>query len=421
MPRARAHLGDRFVLPGALRGAAWFLSLVLAPSACSLSGGGTGEHGEQVSPNQPADSFDAEVQGPVAQRDAGIDARVQAVDSGLDASRKPDAANEAGSNPPADGGVVDDASSVVDDAGAGLDAASADDGGPVDAGGLDTGTVDTGVPDAGPSCSVADQFALRIDLQVKWAGTALEGIIPVLAPGTGVLTMFAGLDLRAPAGPGREAVLAPCGTIIPDFTAGNNMYKGELYSVQVPDASWDSPQMPRWRVGFTSTCDQPGCAFRTDALLALLGARTVPAMPPTTTASSIELADHDGDGLPSVTLLARGPGSVSPAGKPYSYPPLFAPWIRARKMMLAIGINGQLDGTVSGCGTINGVVNQPVFEQGAVACTGVVEGNPNEQTCTSQFVDFLDDNMPQWTVTAASFKAQRIGTASCAAVRAALR
>jgi len=202
--------------------------------------------------------------------------------------------------------------------------------------------------------------------------------------------------------------------------AGNNMYKGELYSVQVPDAAWDSPQMPRWRVPFSSTCDRPGCAIRSDALLALLGARSVPAMPPGTTAPGIELADHDGDGLPSVTLLARGPSSVSPTGKPYSYPPLFAPWIRARKMMLAIGINAQLDGTLTSCNTISGTVNQPVFEQGAVACTGVVEGNPAEQTCSTQFVDFLDDNMPQWTVTSASFKAQRIGTASCAAVRAAL-
>jgi hypothetical protein len=215
-------------------------------------------------------------------------------------------------------------------------------------------------------------------------------------------------------------VLAPCGTVIPDFTAGNNTYKGELYSVQVPDSAWDSPQMPRWRVPFRAACDQPGCVFHSDTLLAMLGARSVPAMPPDTTAAGIELADHDGDGLPSITLLARGPGALSAAGKPYSYPPLFAPWIRARKMMLAIGINAQLEGAVSGCGTISGTVNQPVFEQGAVACTGVVEGNPAEQTCTSQFVEVLDDNMPQWTVTAATFKAQRIGTSSCAAVRAAL-
>jgi hypothetical protein len=372
-----------------------------------------------VSPTESPDPLDADVSLPSAQRDASLDARAPADEAGLDAALKADAAREAGTTTASDAAVTDASFVVDDDGGLVVDAATIIDAGPVDAGPVDAGAHDTGVPDAGASCSsLADLFALRIDLQVKWAGTALEGIIPVLAPGTGVLSLFASLDLRD-RGLNHEAVLAPCGTTIPDFAAGNNMYKGELYSVYVPDAAWESSQMPRWRVGFTSACDQPGCAFRTQPLLALLGARAVPPMEPGG-ASSIELADHDGDGQPSLTLLARGPTSVNPAGKPYAYPPLFAPWIRARKMMLAIGINAQLEGNVSGCGKIQGVVNQPVFEQGAVACSGVVEGNPNEQNCSSEFVNFLDDNMPQWTVTSASFKAQRTGTASCSAVRAAL-
>jgi hypothetical protein len=414
MPRARAHLGDQLVWPSALHGAAWLSLWVLASPGCSLSGGGTGEHVEDIAPTEPSAGLDADVAAPGAQRDAGLDARVLGNDGGLDAALKPDAAaQEAGRPPLVDAGTPtdDDAAASADDAGARVDAAL-----PVDAGVEDAGRPDTGVtiPDAGAGCSLADLFALRIDLRVEWEGTSLEGIIPVLAPGTGVLSLFASLDMRS----STQAVLSPCGTIIPDFAAGNNSYKGELYSVYVPDAAWESQQMPRWPVSYGAACEQPGCAFRSDPLLALLGARAVPAT--SNSPGVVELADHDGDGLPSLTLLARGPTSTNAAGKPYAYPPLFASWIRARKMMLAIGINGQLQGRVSGCGTINGVVNQPVFEQGAVACTGVVEGNPNEQTCNSDFVSFLDDNMPQWTVMSASFKAQRIGTSSCVAVRSAL-
>jgi hypothetical protein len=409
MPRARAHLGDWVVSPSALHGAAWLSLLVWATSACSLSSGGTGEHDKQVSPTQPADEVDADIAGPDARRDAGLDARVSPDNAGLDGSVKPDA-KEAGPAPvEAADGSLDDGGTASDDGAVTLDANV------VDAHVVDAGALDTELPDAALRCSLADQFALRIDMQVEWEGTSLEGVIPVLAPGAGVLSMFASLDLRDQ----NTAVLAPCGTIIPDFAAGNNTYRGELYSVYVPDAAWESPQMPRWRVAYSSTCERPGCAFHTENLLALLGARAVPAAPPRT-AAGIELADHDGDGQPAVTLQSRGPTAVSSTGMPYAYPPLVAPWIRARKMMLAMSINGQVEGVVSGCGSIRGAVNQPVFEQGAVACTGVVEGNPNEQNCSSDFVSFLDDNMPQWTVTTASFRAQRIGTGSCAAVRAAL-
>lgn len=442
MPRVHAPLGDRVVplvfahvrssraLRRTFRGGAWLSLLVLAcVPACSLSSEGTG-HTEGTSPSTPTDGPDAEPgaqnDGPGRPGDGGLDARVPASDGSLDA-RVPAKIDAAA--PPGPGlaeAAVRDAAAVVDaadeDAGRTVDPSS--DAGPSDGGSHDSGVPDTGAVDAGLDCALTGAYALRFDFQVGWEGTALEGVIPVLAPGKGVLSIFASLDLRPDAKRKKgEAELAPCGAIIPDFTAGNNLYKGELYSVYIPEAAWESPQMPRWNVGWTSACEQPGCAFGSNSLLALLGARTVPPVPPATE-STLELADHDGDGLASVTLLARGPSAIAPSGKAYAYPPLIYPWARVRKMMLAIGVNGKLDGAVSGCGAISGTVTQAVIEQGAVACTGVVDANGNgtgaEQTCSADFVTFLDDNMPHWTVTSASFKAQRISSLACAAVRAAL-
>jgi len=428
-PESALRLGNRVGRPGTPRGAAWLSLLAVVASsvsaACSLSSEGTGRT-ERTAPSTPTDELDADLAAPEGQREAGLDGRVPTSDGSLDAHapNRLDGAADAGARP-GDAAVRDadtpdadepDAGQVVDP---GPDAASND------ASARDAGVLDTGVPDAAAECAVPGAYGLRIDFQVAWKGTALEGVIPVIAPGAGVLSMFASLDLRPGAGRTQgEAQLAPCGTVIPDFAAGNNIYKGELYSVYIPEPAWESPQMPRWNLGWTAACEQPGCAFSGTNLLALLGARTVPPTPPATE-SALELADHDGDGLPSVTLLTRGPSALAPSGKAYSHPPLIAPWARARKMMLAIGVSGKIDGAFGACGTISGAIKQPVIEQGAVGCTGVVDANGNgngtEQNCAENFVTFLDDNMPQWTVSSASFRAQRLPNLACTTVRSALQ
>jgi len=443
MFRARAPSGDRVARPGTPRGAAWLswlaLGLALGASSsgagCSLSGEGTG-HTENASPSLPVDDHDSAVDEPGAARDAGLDARAPSDDANLDAlvpstklDAKVDAALRASDAALADSDADADAPDVAAPDAEVSDAAVIDpgpDAGPTAAGASDAGVLDTGLADAGPAeCALAGAYGLRFDFQVVWEGTSLEGVIPVIAPGKGVPTIFASLDLRpdAPQKKG-EATLAPCGAVIPDFAAGNNIYKGEQYSVYIPDASWDSPQMPRWSLRWNAACAQPGCAFSSSPLLALLGARSEPAVPPSTEAT-LELADHDGDGQPSVTLLTRGPSSIAPSGKPYSYPPLLAPWARTRKMMLAIGVSGKIDGALGGCGAIGGGLTQGVIEQGAVACTGVVDANGNgtgtEQNCSSDFVNFLDENMPHWTVSSASFRAERMPNPTCATVRSALR
>lgn len=407
MPRAHTQTEAELpTQPGRPKWAAW-LSVVsllsLAPLGCSLAGEGTG--GERDIDRAPVDGLDADLRDPNALlQDARVgDARTALRDA---TSEPPDGQVHDGATPDA-GKLADGSAPSLD---AALDAASPDAGA--------DGSADVNVPP--PDCDLAGIYALRVDFDVSWEGTAaLDGLVPILAPGTGVLTMFASVDMK----PGKKkkgsAEVAPCGTTIPDFEAGQNLFQGELYSAYVPDAAWESPGMPRWTVPWEAGCELTGCVFKAERLVALLGARNVPAVAPDTM-GTLALSDDDRDGQPSITFLMRGPDQLSPSGVPYTYPPLITPWARAHKLMLAIGLSAQFDGAISGCGQISGNVKLPQVEQGAVGCAGYTDGVTGEEACDAGYTSFINDNLPYWTVLGARFKAQRVANATCSTVRAAL-
>lgn len=269
-------------------------------------------------------------------------------------------------------------------------------------------------------CGAPGVFGVRVDFDVTWQGTSFVGIVPVIAPGAGQLRVYAAASFAKSGF--KQATIKACGAEIPAFEAGQNVFAGELYGVHIPEPSWDRPSMPTWSLDMRPTCTQPGCAFDTGLLEVLLGTRQRdiggrgPRRRPV--GPRIESVDDDGDGQLGMTLLTLGPNERHESGRAYVQPPLGNWFSRAQRLMLAIAVNAQLRGKFDHCDALSGSVQSGAVLTSALGCTSTSNGV--EVACDSGAVQFLDENLPAWTVSSASFKGVRVSADDCTAIRAAL-
>jgi hypothetical protein len=366
---------------------AWF-------AACSLQGEGTG-------PIAPEDDVDAPSG---MRRDGGLDAAI-------DARSKPPPDDP----PPADATTLDAFVPVGD---AALDArvqpdASRD------------AAADASAPDAaGPVCSLPGAFAALVDFNVEWIPTTLGGVLPVLKGGQGRIRMYAMVKLDA-AG---SALVEPCGTSVPDFE-GADIVGAELYGGDIPVAAWDATTMPSFRSRWATFCDRPGCGYQADEATLVIGARPLyedaiwPPQGGWAESGEYEATDDDNDGSPGLTMITRGPPMTNAEGRPYSFPPVgIAQYGRARKLHLAMSLRVKLSGTLQTCDEISGVSTAADVHVSAVGCTGVLDGDAEELVCAPETSQFVDANLPMWTVKDSTFKMGRLPPgAGCYTVRTLLQ
>ncbi|MET0287231.1 MAG: hypothetical protein ABW352_22290 [Polyangiales bacterium] len=358
--------------------------LLIALAACSLNGEGTG--GDRA----PVDD-EEDIDDPMAsRRDAGVDAMADARTQ--PPKPEPDAARDA-FVPPSDAAL--DARAPVD---ASADAALAD------------AEVDAGPVDAGPACVVAGNYAALVDFNVEWIPTTLGGVLPVLKGGQGSIRMFATVRLDA----NGSSVVEPCGTTVPDFE-GTPIVGGELYGGDIPVAAWDAPAMPSFPTRWSTVCDRPGCGYLGEETNFVIGARAVTPNAPWPLqggwieSGQYEATDDDGDGRPGLTMITRGPPKVNPAGRPYAFPPVgLATYGRARKLSLAMQLRVKLSGALQSCDLITGSSSTAEAHVSAVGCTGVYDMTTDELDCAPEVAQFVDTNLPMWTVKGATFKMQRL-------------
>jgi hypothetical protein len=396
------------------RAAAACLSALLWLAGCSLDNTGTG--GEIVPPDdalgQPAgERRDASADNSKA--DGGkLDARTPAVD---------------GRVPPVDATAAD-ATAVVVPPPPDAEVTSTDAQVIRDARVADARVVDAApdpAVDAGPMCDLAGSFGVRMDMDVKWGPVVLAGFVPVLQPGRGNMRVYLTAHTDAATG-GR--LVEPCGLEVPDFQ-GTQAFGNELYGGDIPKAAWDARTMPSWNSRWTAACNYPGCAYDSDAMDVVLGARFTgtgsvlwPAPGGWGASGMFEGVDDDSDGKPGITMITRGPNETSPGGRLYSYPPVgFADFGRARTLQLAAQLRMKFGGMLQSCDQISGTVPAAEVHISAVGCTGVLSGETMEEPCAPEVTQFVDSNLPVWTVQSATFQMVRLPMgAGCYTTRAVL-
>ncbi len=363
--------------------------------------------------DSPSGQPDEDASDEQALRDAGAHLEVDAGAGKEDGGRpRRDAAADAQRNPPAetDAGLPEHDTGTED---AEVEPGDASTGEPDD----DAGVTE----DAGSGmCSLDITLSAEVLFDVDWRGTTLAGIVPVLNAGNGAIRVVVRLDLRGGSNSVRSLVTA-CDAHMPDFEA--SWLIGEVYAGLFPKDSWDQPTMPRWDLGWRFDCRTPGCAFGSDQIVATIGARaSAQDVWPGRTGemSMIVPVDHDDDGLPGYTIHSANSSEHSADGKPYSEIPVsWTLGARAVDAAIALQLAGMFSGTFEDCDTLVGSVNSGRIEARAISCIAHDGPSGSEYTCSADQAAFLDENLPNWTVTGGRFRAKRIGgDADCAAVRA---
>lgn len=276
------------------------------------------------------------------------------------------------------------------------------------------------VVDSGPAeCSLVGEFSSEVILDVQWKATTVFGVVPVIAAGSGKIRFL----MHMASEDGEHFKLRACRGEVPDF-AGSFLID-EVYSAHIPDAVWERPTIPSWDLTWNMECRKPGCAMNIEEAVVTLGAITTPGAPwpgRRGPLSTIISADHDNDGAPGATFLMRDAPERSPMGKTYSHPPVsFALQSRASELYLAFQARVPVKAKLSSCDTITGSISQGAVEARAIGCRAQKPMGGPDADCTSEQIDFVDDNLPNWTVMGGgSLRAKRMAPgADCAAIRAA--
>jgi hypothetical protein len=396
------------------RAAAAWLSALLCLAGCSLDNSGTGV---DVVPDDDLDQ-------PAGERRDASAASGKADGGKVDGGKRdPRAPAVDGRVPPVDATAAD-ATAVAAPLPPDVEVTPPGAQGVSDAHVADTGVVDAAV-DAGPTCDLAGSFGVRVDMDVKWGPVVLAGFVPVLQPGRGNMRAYLTVNTKEATG---GSLVEPCGLDVPDFQ-GTQAFGSELYGGDIPKAAWDARTMPSWNSRWTAPCSHPGCTYDSEAMDMVLGARPKgtgsvlwPAPGGWGTSGMFEGVDDDSDGKPGLTMITRGPDQTSPSGRLYAYPPVgFADFGRARTLQLALQLRMKFGGVLQSCDQISGTVPAAEVHISAVGCTGVLNGEAMEEPCAPDVTQFVDSNLPVWTVQNATFQMVRLPMgAGCYTARAVL-
>jgi hypothetical protein len=208
-----------------------------------------------------------------------------------------------------------------------------------------------------------------------------------------------------------------CGTALPAFALnaiGSAVAGGSQVQVQIPDAVWDAPSIPKFHSHGMVSGFAAGSTINIDPTVALVGltlADPMAAWPMSYT--GITTADSDGDGKPGITAMPRsGNGFVLPPtslGLGGSAP-------AADMIDLASRTIVSLSGSISSCSDFGGSASVTAFDSHVVGCH--VRGGTD---CTASQTDFVDQSRTSYMITSATFTAKRLADgATCADARAAL-
>ena len=263
----------------------------------------------------------------------------------------------------------------------------------------------TGDPDGSDSdgppageCDLNMDVAILLTMDVSWPGgiAVLEGQGQIEAWLLATLTTTdGGVQLS-----GRMCELA-----LPDFQTGA-LAGGETYGTQFPAAVWTHPNMPTIDAVATVSSADPGAVLMLERGAVVLGGMMGDPLNDPWPASwdGVMAVDHDGDGSPGITAVAKVGGN-------YAYPriDILNTNARAEALYIVSRTIMEFDGIIDTCDTASGGATV-TMENHAVGCRTVGGG-----TCSSGQTDTLDNNMPQFMVLGGHFALARLPDgATCA-------
>ena len=287
---------------------------------------------------------------------------------------------------------------------AGSGSADAGAGGAPGTGGA-TGSGGTGGGGGGSACPSLTAYtqADHTILNVTWpAGLATMG-------GTGQVHIWNKTAFTA-SGNTLSATSQACGTVLPP-TGLTALGGGGMVLIEIPNASWDAPTMPKFQFQATQSGWNVGStmSYSYTALVGLTLTDPTVAWPTSYTGITMTV-DADGDGNPALTSVPRtGGGFVAPPTSITQTARVDLVYIVSRNAVSVMA-------TRSACDQASGTVTFTHFDNHVVGChvMGGADCMPNE-------TNFVDQNRTIYQVSTATFQSKTVAsTATCADVRAAL-
>ncbi len=284
--------------------------------------------------------------------------------------------------------------------------------------------------DGGVSCDPLGVFALRMRVDMAWGGRS-GGLAALTDDGRGSLVMdlLANVDGIDPATHELHGTLKPCGVELPAFYSTTLC---EAYQPVFPTAMWESSAMPQFNFTGHTQCLQPGCIESIDAQTVLIGIElSNPEAPWPTAGAQLScpsgsgaqcFPDHDGDGLPGVTVQVATSGVATGGtgcsnkyankGAPLSASPAAIIDGVRRTDRISIGVRMKLGGSVKlgdSCDQGRGSGIAEFVNSRAIGCMvepgtynfpfGFQAAGPN-QACQASEASFMDANLPLYTILA---------------------
>jgi hypothetical protein len=266
--------------------------------------------------------------------------------------------------------------------------------------GDDDGPAGDDGPGSAGTCDLEMTAAIRLSLDVSWKG----GL--AVQDGLGEIDIWILADL-AQAGTDIGLTGSVCRIDLPDFETGF-LAGNEKYGTVFPDEIWTVASMPTIDGKATVSTADPGATLHLERGAVVLGGSLADELddPWPSSWSGVDTVDHDGDGHPGITALAKTGGG-------YSYPRIEAlnADARAEAIYIASRTIMEFDGAIDTCDAASGLADV-TMQNHAVGCRQV-GGTP----CSSGQTDTLSNNMPQFEAHGGVFDLVRIPDGSnCASV-----
>jgi hypothetical protein len=255
---------------------------------------------------------------------------------------------------------------------------------------------DDGVPEG--ECDLTMAAAIQLSIDVSWPG----GLAVV--EGSGAIDAWLLADLTTIDG-GVQLSGRMCELALPDFQTGA-LAGGETYGTEFPPAIWTNPSMPTIDALATVSSADPGAVLMLERGAVVLGGMMGDPLndPWPSSWSGVQAVDHDGDGSPGLTAMAK-------TGAGYAYPriDILNSDARAEALYIVSRTIMEFNGIVEDCDNASGGATV-TMENHAVGCRMVGGGE-----CSSGQTDTLDNNLPQFMVNGGHFQLARLPDgATCA-------